>query len=462
MIIQGKTLDQGTAHVHKSINSNLQDKDLFKSKTDDTASSNIEISPPVQMQDCLYIYKNSSYVALSSIILAEDIIYNDIELTSISDELDTHLTSQINKINEYLNNNKDELCKLLIDYNYAGWGAIEYIWNNTKFKLQQIPIHTCSIIKIQIKNKEYYLLRQKINSTICYFKIMGEVYPDDFHFYQNQKLGNVALLGGDNIYQFFSLPRWVQSYEEILTEINIKKSDYRTVANGNISSGILNINLEPQMGSPIQYDEKGKPIPTQSREEIISDELKSVTGGTAVIFTESNRPVNLDYVSLTNNNQPYLSQLKNECKQSVLNEYNIPLARLMINTEKESMNSNKTQSIWEIYTLNLQNKQIPVKTLIKELLYELYNIDLNVNISTPIFSDRREIEIELLSKLWNDGALTLKQYITVLSEYISVIDLNEYDFNKRPDIWEYRKLPELNAEMSDDDLALIEEIEAQL
>ena len=170
----------------------------------------------------------------------------------------------------------------------------------------------------------------------------------------------------------------------------------------------------------------------------------------------------MDYVTLTNNNQSYLAELKNTCKQSVLNDYEIPLVRLMINTEKESMNSDKTKSIWEIYTLNLQNKQKLIIQFIHELLEELYSLDINVNITTPIFSDRREIEVKLLTDTWNNGALTLKQYVTGLSDYITVIDLNDYDFNKNPEIWEYRKIPELNTGLSSDDLEMIESIESQL
>lgn len=291
---------------------------------------------------------------------------------------------------------------------------------------------------------------------------MGEHYPENFVTYEGQKLSNASLMGGDNIYQFFSLPPWVQNYDEILTEIAIKKSDYKTISNGNISSGVLNINLEPQPVKPINYDENGNPVNTKDREEVISEELQSANGGTAVIFTESNRPMNMDYVGLTNNNNSYLSELKTTCQQSVLNDYGIPLARLMINTEKESMNSNKTQSIWEIYTLDLRNKQKLPKQYISELIYELYSIPVEVNIATPIFSDRREVEVKLLIDAWNNGALTLQQYITSLSDYLDVIDLNDYDFTKHPEIWEYRKIPELTAGLSPEDEALIDEIEAQL
>ena len=463
MIIQGQPVDNELLKIHKSIADNLKNKGIIQSTNKDTAENTIELHPPINMSNCLYVFQKSSHVAKSCRILAADIIYNEITLTLDGiDEPTDHQVNQVTKINDYLNENIDELYYLAVDYYYAGWCAMEYTWNNVEFKLQQIPIHSCKIVKISVQGSSAYLLKQQINSTVKYFKIMGEDYPEDFLFYEGVKLGYASLIGGDNIYQFFSLPKWIQDYEKILTEIAIAASDYKTVSNGNISSGVLNINMEPQVKKPLQYDSNGNPIATKSREDIITEELQSANGGTAVIFTESNRPITLDYVSLANSNQSYLSDLSIKCQQAVLNDYNIPLVRLMINTEKESMNSDKTKSIWEIYTLNLRNEQKPFKLFIKELIKDLYDMDVNVDIATPIFSDRREIEIKILSQAWNDGALTLQQFITALSEYLTVIDLNDYDFTVNPEIWEYRKLPELQATISPEDEELINQVEAEL
>ena len=126
------------------------------------------------------------------------------------------------------------------------------------------------------------------------------------------------------------------------------------------------------------------------------------------------------------------------------------------------MNSNKTQSIWEIYGLNLKNEQKPFKKFISELIEELYSIDVDVDITTPIFSDRREIEVKLLLEVWEAGALTLKQLIIALSEFIEVININDYDFTANPEIWDYRKLDGLNETMSPEDLELIEQVESEL
>lgn len=447
--------------VEKSIASDLKNKNLFVSVDKDTADSGVELLPPVSMRNCLYVFENSSYVAKSARILANDVLFNNITLSSnnLTDD-DNVLKEQVKQIQEYLMSNIDELYNLAIDYYYSGWGAIEYVWNNTQFSLKQIPIYTCKIKRVTINKEQVFLLEQKINSKTKYFKIMGETYPDDFLFYNGEKLGYTAIIGGDNIYQFYSLPYWVQDYKKILTQIAITEADYKSVANGNISSGVLNINLEPQIAPAIEYDQNGNIIDQTSRQEIIENELRNANGGTAVIFTESNRPVKLDYVNLTNNNYSYLSDLGDKCQQSVLNDYNIPLVRLMINSEKESMNSNKTQSIWEIYTLNLRNEQKKWKQFINELIFELYGMDLTVDIDVPIFSDRREIEVKLLIDAWKEGALTLEQYITGLSEYINVINLDDYDFTVNRGVWEYRNLN--IDDVNPNDEVLIDEVEKQL
>lgn len=466
MIIQGKQVDAELVRIEKSIASNLQNKNLFVSENKDTADNTTELKPPIPMESCLYVFEKSSHVAKCCRILADDIIYNTITLTPDTiEEPSEKLVNQVKKINDFVNDNIDELHNMAIDYYYASWAVMEYTWNNVRFKLKQVPVHTCKIVRTTIHQQIVYLLKQQINSKTTYYKIMGEDYPDDFIRFNGQKLGYVSLMGGDNIYQFFGLPRWIQNYEKILTEIAISKADYRTVSNGNISSGVLNINLEPQLKPPIQYDDEGKVIPItkqKSREDIISEELQSANGGTAVIFTESNRPLNMDYVSLANNNQSYLSDLGLQCQQAVLNDYNVPLVRMMINTDKESMNSDKTKSIWQIYNLNLMNEQKPFKIFIRELIEELYSIPVNVDMTTPIFSDMREIEVKLISDAWNNGALTLKQFITGLSEYISVINLDEYDFTVKPELWEFRKIPELQDTISVEDEELIRNIEAQL
>ena len=418
----------------------------------------IELKPPVPMSDCKFVYDNSSYVAKCCRVLAKDIILNKITLTSATEEND----NVVQKIQDNLVENVVELYNMLIDYYYAGIGAVEYAYGKHRFSLKQIPINTTKIIRINIQGNEYYLLKQQIQTTVNYFKIMGEDYPLEFTMYDGKELGDCAILGGDNFYQFFSTPLWVQERDKIFTEIAISSRNYQTISNGNIATGILNVNLEPQLVKPVQYDDNGNLIQEKTREETIAEELTNTDSGIAVVFTESNRPITFDFTNIENNNYSYLESLQEKAEQSVLNCYNIPLARLMINTEKESMNSNKTQSIWEIYTLDLRTEQSKIKEYIKELIKELYSIDVEVDIEVPIFSDRREIEINNILAEWNAGVLTLRQTIEALAEYTDVIDLNQYDWTIHEDLWDYRQIQGYYELLNEVDLLKLEEIEDDL
>lgn len=460
MIHNYTRIDEDILLVKKSIDKNLRNADKFVSDSVDTAQTGIELKPPVPLRECKFIFDKSSYVAKCCRILAKDIILNKLSL--INDTGDSDLDGVVGKIQDNLIENINELFNMLIDYYYAGIGVCEYSYGTRNFTLKQIPVNTIKIIRIQYQGQEYYLLKQQIQTKTNYFKIMGEDYPSSFTTYDNETLGDCAVLGGDNFYTFFSTPLWLQEQDKILTEIAISNRNYRTITNGNIADGILHINMEPQLMKPVEYDAENNPVATKSREETILEELQSTDSGIAVTFTESNRPLNFDFIKIENDNYSYLEALQDKAEQATLNCYNIPLARLMINTEKESMNSNKTQSIWEIYTLDLRTEQNKIKEYISDLIMELYNLKVLVDIEVPIFSDRREIEINNLINEWNNGLLTLRQTITGLSEYTSVIDLNDYDFTVHPDLWDYRKLPEYYDLLNQVDLLALDEVESDI
>ena len=276
------------------------------------------------MADCKYVFDNSSYVAKCCRILAKDIILNKITLVSNEGKYDI----VVKKIQDNLTENIMELYYMLIDYYYAGIGAVEYATGVHKFRLKQIPINTTKIIRVTLQGNNYYLLEQKIGSTTNYFKIMGEEYPPSFSHFNGKVLGNCCLIGGDNFYQFFATPFWVQERDKIFTEIAISNKNYNTISNGNIATGILNINLEPQMMKPVQYDENGDKVVLPSREEVIAEEITNTDSGIAVVFTQSNRPIKFDFTNIENTNYEYLEALQEKAEQSVLNCYNIPLARL--------------------------------------------------------------------------------------------------------------------------------------
>ena len=108
---------------------------------------------------------------------------------------------------------------------------------------------------------------------------------------------------------------------------------------------------------------------------------------------------------------------------------------------------------------NVDLSQTVVQSLLRN---ELYTINVDVEIELPIFSDRREIEINTILNQWDKGVLTLRQTIEALAEYTSVIDLNSYDFTQNEDLWDYRQIQGYYELLNEVDLLKLDEVENQL
>lgn len=458
MIIKGHNVNSKLSEVVKSVSNNLQNSDKFIGKKLDEAEDLLVLKRPISAADAKYIFDNATYVATCSQILAEDTIMNEVTLTVDEDADDT--TKQIvEQIQEYLLDNIDEFYNMAVDYNYSGFGAMEMTDDGTRFTLKQLPSNTLDVVQVTEKQNKFYLLRQTLNGRTYYYRILGEDYTD-FVNLRNFDLSDAVLMGGDNFYLFYSEPRYMSIRKKIFTQIAIESQNYNKVSKGNIAKGLLHVPLPPQLATPRQFDADGNEIILPSEEEIISEELQDGANGIAVVFTRAENPIPFEFIKIEDDNESYLENYQQSCEEAVLNVYRIPLARLMINTEKESMNSNKTQAIWEIYSLSLKQEQKKWKQLIEELIYALYGIDVNVEMTTPDFSDNRETEVDLIIKSFEAGALNLQQLIEALSEYIPIINLNDYDFTVNRDIWEFRKLQGLFETADPEALQEVEQIEA--
>lgn len=439
MIIKGHNVSNGLSRVVKSISNNLKNADKFRGEKLDEGSNILELKRPISASDAKYIYDNATFVATCSQILAEDTIMNDITLVP-EDSEDERLKAVVDKINKNLNEQIRELENLAIDFNYSGFAAVEVDYSDgSTFTLKQLPSNTLAVVQVKINRENYYLLRQRINMDTVYYKIIGEDYPDDFNIFKNQPLTEVMLLGGDNFYLFYSEPRYMSIRNKIFTEIAIQTKTYNKVSKGNIASGILHFNLDPQFGADKEYDKDGNEIVTQSREEIISEELTDSDTGIAVLFTESERPLKMDFIDIEAKNDTYIENQQTKCENAVLNCFRVPIQRLMLQTP-EAMNSHQSETIFEIYSITLKQEQKKYQEFIKELIYYLYHINVTVEMGIPTFMDNREKEVQLLRDSWNDGGLTLKQFIEGLSKQLDVVNLEDYDFTINQDLWDYRKV----------------------
>ena len=122
-------------------------------------------------------------------------------------------------------------------------------------------------------------------------------------------------------------------------------------------------------------------------------------------------PLEVQYVPISEQNYSYLSELADRCDDDILACFSIPKVRLMIDDVTESMNSNKSNTIYEIYTKSLENEQLPFEIEINKFNKKYFEYAGTVNIETPIFSDKKDVEINTILTLFNNGLITLGEAI---------------------------------------------------
>lgn len=452
LFIKNKTVDKTLLRISKSIDDSLQDVySQIEQKTlkEDTGTKSKEVPLPVTLEDCLYVFDNSHIVAKVARILAQDLLLGDITLTPENEED----KEKVEEIQKNLIDFQEELYFAGIDYFYAPYGVFEVAYDetiSTKFKLSQMPVITTKLIEATFQKNTYFLIEQKTDNSTNYFTIIGEEYPKDFT-YGKEELGKCVIFGGDNFYKFLKKPEWLQAKKILFADIGIDDKYEKKIENGNIADAILHVNLEPKMGGnqlvpkvnskgEALLDGDGNPIMELAldEEDIIDEELEDKDGGIAVIYSRTETPRNFQLVDIESKDNESLNNIEEKAEYKVLSSYNVPKIRLGIMDEKQSMNSTRDQSVWEIYTKDLGTFQKPLKKKIENFIYAIKGVKVKLNITTPVFSDTIEIETDRIHKAWNNAGLTLQQYLTALSEYLPVIKLEEYDFTVNTGLWNSR------------------------
>ena len=97
----------------------------------------------------------------------------------------------------------------------------------------------------------------------------------------------------------------------------------------------------------------------------------------------------------------------------------------MIDDVKESMNSSKTDAIWEIYTKELISLQRVYEGIINKFNFKYFRIETVVDIEVPVFSDKKQIELTTAKDLFNNGLLTLNQALMIVKNYYPELDIEE-------------------------------------
>ncbi len=390
-----------------------------KSSKLDTTGFTTVIQPivPVNIAKNLILQNNRLDKCIR--ILAQDVILNDFTFLSEDEKEDDH-----DRIINFWQENKDEIFKQGQEYYAYGFGASEVIFDDEGYpvKLFQIPSETLFISQETNPDGGYrYYAIQKVNGKSLKMRLSRFKYgPED------DDLPVCMWWGKGRTSEFYEIPYWIPAFNSISAKVALDELNAKKINEGNLLSGILTV-----VAPPLRKGE-------ETVEETLQDQMKAAgTGILTLQLTQFDEDVPLDvkYIPITESNYDYLSDLSKECDQDILACFSIPKVRLMIDDVTESMNSNKSDTIYEIYTKSLAAEQLPFENEINRFNQRYFNYDGVVDIEVPIFADKKETEISSILKLFDKGILTLGETINAIKPYYPSLDIQ---FNESNPIYNER------------------------
>lgn len=375
--------------------------------------------PLFDIQECKYVV--DKYPTLSAIIrvLSVDTCYNEYVFAKLND------TSYNNdELQSFWKENKSELKKAEEDHLGYGYGGAEILFNektSLPSKLRQIPAETLTIKQVKYENDVYHFARYVYDDMEKFFCITRENYdglPDELNIGQ----GWVMWLGGGNESRWYDKPIWHSAYNDLLTAIRKKELDYNTISNDNIPKSVLFIEAPPDN-------------PADGEMGVFDSLKKQFTdskGGIAISYLET--PMDSDilkteYIKIQDDNFDYLNELIKQTDNSLLSLYRVPTIRLMIDNNKESLNSNKSQTVYEIYTLDLESYQYPIEEEIDIVTHLFYEKDIYCEIKTPIFVDNKHVQAQTILEFYDVGILELGDTLKMVRRLFPEHDWSEIDWN---------------------------------
>lgn len=375
-------------------------------KEDDNKSNN-SIYPYLSVGVCDNLIMQNVNLRNAIDILAEDMIYNNIIIQS-QDDKDSN-DNLIQDITDFWKDNEEELCNTVKDYISYGFGASEIISHNDKNtpdELQQISADTLYIEKKQYYNNEtneketyYYAVQKVTGHKDVYLKLSHLDYPDDEY---NNSLPVCLWIGKGRRSNFYDYPLWIECFNHVSAAINLDLLDAKKINEGNLVSGILVIKRPPLTPEDDDVDETLQEKMENHGSGIFTLDLTSLN---------PDIPLTVDYIQISESNYEYLKELADKSDAKILATLRIPKARMMIDDVTESMNSNKTNTLYKIYTIELNNRQRPIERRMRNFNREYFGFDGRCSIETPVFVDDKEIEAKNTIDIFNNGLITLGQAI---------------------------------------------------
>lgn len=392
-----------------------------------------ELSPVTQKEDGHYKLRIDPFVPCSiaeslilqnnrldkSIrILAQDVILN--EFTYLSEE-ESEMEETVRK---FWMDNINELYKQIQEYYSYGFGVSEIIFdkNGLPKKLYQIPAKTVFIHEERSTDEltgeqisSYYAIQQVVGKEDVKMRLSRYNYTEE-----DDELPVCFWIGGGKTSEFYDIPYWLPAFNSISAKVSLDELNAKKINEGNLLSGILTVIRPPTMNGEESVDDTLETQMSEAGTGIMTLELQSFN-------TEI--PFDVKYIPISESNYQYLSDLSERCDEDILACFSIPKVRLMIDDTSESMNSQKSNTIYEIYTKALENEQLPFEIQINKFNRKYFDYNGVIDIKTPIFSDKKEIEVQSILQLFNNGILTLGETIKAISVLYPHLELTVDEFN---------------------------------
>ena len=420
------------------------------------------IAPKTRKEDKDYKYKLYPLVSVSiaqnlilqnnkldkSIrILAQDVILN--EFTYLNDENETDQS-----IIDFWKNNINELYKQVQEFYSYGFGASEIIFDEKTGlpkELYQIPAETLTI-KQEVNDDgtfSYYALQEIVGKPAVKMKLSRFKYDAE-----DDDLPTCFWLGGGKTSEFYEIPYWLPAFNSISAKVALDELNAKKINESNLMRRLIEIRSTLNI-----YVEKKK-----KKKDLESQMADAGTGILTLDLESFNTeiPLEVQYVPISEQNYSYLSELADRCDDDILACFSIPKVRLMIDDVTESMNSNKSNTIYEIYTKSLENEQLPFEIEINKFNKKYFDYEGIVDIETPIFSDKKDVEINTILTLFNNGLITLGEAIKAVSVYYPALQLEYSDSNPIYDERFYNGRILGMSEYSDDDISELNGVMAWL
>jgi len=349
-------------------------------------------------------------------ILSMDTILQNFVFTPKIEEVDiTPLEKFWDKYNKY------QLSLAVKEREQYGWGCCEIIFTKDEDgkkvidKVEQFPAQTACIRK---KNEKFYAVQRGIQGADKLLRLYDRL--DDYDK-EDEEYPICLWLGGGATHEFYDVPKWYPDNDLTLAKINLNIFNAENINEGNNIDGVLSF-----IGPPQRKDEETGEKP----EDKLRRQIRNAGTGTLVMYLErmsDKIPVEIDYQAISNDNWDYLEKFSISCDDAIMSNYSIPKTRLMINDETESMNSNKTDAIWEIYTISLNQEQYKNELIIDKFDQIFFGIDASLDIETPVFTDKKQIELQNIVLLTEKGLITLGQSVLYLMSIMPDIDFSKID-----------------------------------